>query len=161
MKKYLLILLLLSGISAGAQNVTFTDLTNLAHLGTEDSHKYLTVAHSFKRDYVQDVNGLTVGNYKCVTDSRKRETVIVGEGIKLNSGDVLRSVYYDTNIQQHIVNLIAQVKRSGLKQTFKGVDAFKNIFIFDNDLYNVVINLNIYDGAGSVKIRQKEFAGVN
>jgi hypothetical protein len=162
MKKYLLILLFLCVCGyVNAQSVTINDLTNLAHLSNEEAHNYLTHARAFKRDFVKEINGLQVETYKCITKKTKRETIVVGNGTRIAGGGLLRSVTYESNNQQQILNLIGQAGKSDLKLSFKGLDANRNIFIFDNDLYNMVISLNIYDGAGSIKVKQKEFIGAN
>ncbi|RCH56584.1 hypothetical protein DJ568_01620 [Mucilaginibacter hurinus] len=161
MKKYLLILLMLTGGYVHGQSVTFNDLTNLAHLSNQEAYNYLTQARSFKRDYnMKNTSGMQMEGYKRTTPDFKWETVMVGDGTKLDNGALLRNVYYTSNNKQHILGLVTQAGKAGLKLSFKGLDADKNIFIFDSDLYNVSINLNIYNGAGSVTIKQKEVAGI-
>ncbi|MEO6148737.1 MAG: hypothetical protein ABIN95_05795, partial [Mucilaginibacter sp.] len=154
------LLLSITGYAHG-QSVTFSDLTNLAHLNNNEAYDYLTQGRAFRRDYnMKNVTGMQMEGYKRTGADFKWETVMVGDGTKLDNGALLRNVYYTSNNKQHILGLVTQATKAGMKLSFKGLDADKNIFIFDNELYNVSINLNIYNGAGSVTIKQKDVAGI-
>ncbi|RVT99864.1 hypothetical protein EOD41_15600 [Mucilaginibacter limnophilus] len=156
MKRYLIILLLLTGACAYGQGVTFNDLTNLSHLDNGEANTYLTQARSFRLDNSQAVNRQLIEQYKKAGENAKYEIVEVGNGIPLGDGAMLRTVYYKSNNKQFISNLISQAAKSGLKLSFKGLDDTKNIFIFDDDLYNITINLDLYGKFGMVIVKQKE-----
>lgn len=161
MKKYLFWLLLLSSGFTYGQSVTFNDLTNLAHLTNQEAYDYLTQSKAFARDYnMKNAKGIVMEGYKRVTPGYKWETVMVGDGTKKDNNDLLRNVYYTSNNKQHILGLVNQATKAGLQLTFKGLDADKNIYIFDNELYNVNISLNIYNGSGAVLVKQKDVAGI-
>ncbi|RYD91449.1 MAG: hypothetical protein EOP54_22405 [Sphingobacteriales bacterium] len=109
---------------------------------------------------MKNATGMQMEGYKRTGADYKWETVMVGDGTKLDNGALLRNVYYTSNNKQHILNLVTQATKSGMKLSFKGLDADKNIFIFDSELYNISMNLNIYNGSGTVTIKQKEVAGI-
>jgi hypothetical protein len=161
MKKHLVILLLFTAALAHGQGVTFNDLTNLSHLENGEANTYLTQARNFRLDNTQMISNLKIDAYKRLVDNAKYELVEVGNGIPTGDGTMLRTVYYKSNNKQFISNLIGQASKSGLKLSFKGLDDTKNIFIFDDDLYNITINLDIYGKFGMVIVKQKEFVGYN
>jgi hypothetical protein len=53
--------------------------------------------------------------------------------------------------------MIAQAKHYGLTQRFRGVDNSNNIYLFDNDFYQVNIYLKRDQSSGLVEIKQKEY----
>ncbi|RYY35735.1 MAG: hypothetical protein EOP46_08985 [Sphingobacteriaceae bacterium] len=161
MKKYLVILFLFTVAFAHGQGVTFNDLTNLSHLENGEANTYLTQARNFRLNNTQQVSNLKIDAYKRLVENAKYEIVEVGNGIPTGDGNMLRTVYYKSNNKQFISNLIGQASKSGLKLSFKGLDDTKNIFIFDDDLYNITINLDIYGKFGMVIVKQKEFVGYN
>lgn len=160
MKRVLLILLLFTCGYVQAQSLTLNDLTNLAQLSNGEAHDYLVLSRKFKRDYIQKINGKQVENYKGFADTTKRETVIIGDGQKLDNGAMLRNVYYATNNRKFLLNMIGQAKQSNFKLSFTGMDANNNIFMFDDDLYHIIINVGRGKGTGSVSVKQKEYSGV-
>lgn len=161
MKRYLFILLLLTAACSYGQGVTFNDLTNLSHLDNGEANTYLTQARSFRLDNQQAVNNQLIEQYKKAGENSKYEIIEVGNGTALGDGSLLRTVYYKSNNKQFISNIIGQAAKSGLKLSFKGLDDTKNIFIFDDDLYNITINLDLYGKFGMVIVKQKEFVGYN
>ena len=109
MKNYLAALVLvLLGMSAHAQNLTMSDLTNLAELGNTEAHNNLTFEKPFKQLYTQVIKGLTISHYQGTTPSSKSEMVIIGYGVKNGEGTFLHSVTYTSTNVKYIRNLLAQ-----------------------------------------------------
>lgn len=160
MKRLPLILLLFTCNYVRAQSLTLNDLTNLAQLTNGEAHNYLVHARTFKRDYVQVIDGKQIEKYKGTDDTTKREMITIGDGQKLVSGQLLRNVYYATNNRKFLLNLVNQAKQSNFKLSFTGMDASNNIFMFDDDLYHIIINVGRAKGTGSVSVKQKEYTGV-
>ncbi|WP_183557308.1 hypothetical protein [Mucilaginibacter sp. SP1R1] len=160
MKKYLLITLLAfyCGNLFG-QSVTLNDLTNISNLPNDEAHNYLVVGKGFRKNYVQDVNSNTLEYLHKVSADKKEETVIIGEGVKLSNGTILRTVTYKSQTTQHLFNLITQAKNAGLKMNIQGADAMNNIYLFDNNFFHITIFVNRNNNFGSIEIKQKEFLG--
>ncbi|RFZ83355.1 hypothetical protein DYU05_14565 [Mucilaginibacter terrenus] len=158
MKKYLLILLLISsGAIARAQAISFYDLTNLANLSNGEAHNYLTLGKVFKHLYLEEKDGKKLERFRSVNPKQKEQTVTIGVNTVLSSGGVLRTVTYTTRDPQHIYNLIAQAKRNRMEMRFEGADADNNIYIFDNDFYHVAMYVSNKHGNGLIRVDQKEF----
>lgn len=160
MKKYLFILLLFClRQSAGAQSISFYDLTNLSNLSDGEAHTYLTLGKVFKHQYIEDVDGKKLEHFRTVSQQTKEQTITIGVNTVLSNGSVLHTVTYTTRDPKHIVNLIKQAERGKLTMKFQGVDAYNNIYVFDNDFYRVAMYISTTENKGMVKIDQKEFVG--
>ncbi|AMR31351.1 hypothetical protein A0256_07895 [Mucilaginibacter sp. PAMC 26640] len=158
MKKCLLIILLtVLGVSSNAQSITFYDLTNLTNLSEGEARLYLTLGKVFKHQYIDETKGHKEEHFRSTNAKEKEQTVTIGESTILSNHTVLRSVTYTTRDPQHILNLIAQAKRSKMTMKFQGSDSNNNIYIFDNDFYHVAMYISTTENKGSVKIDQKEF----
>src|ERR1700743_1880681 len=97
MKKYLAIIVLsLLGISARAQNLTLSDITNLASLSNSEAHNSLTFERPFQQMYSEQVNGKVIDHYRGNTPSSKAETVTIGYGGTSLAGNYLHTVTYET-----------------------------------------------------------------
>ncbi len=162
MKKILSILVVMLSCMAGrAQNITLNDLTNLVHLNNAEAYNYLIQARQFKREFVQDVDGHRIENYRSKLDTGKLERVVIGNAVRSYNGMVLRSVFYSTNSRQYLLNLVAQAKQAGLKKNLTGMDDKNNIYMFDNDLFSVTIHVGRGKSTGSVTVREKDVTLTN
>jgi len=160
MRKYFLILMLFCfGSNARAQSISFFDLTNLSNLSNSEAHTYLVLGKVFKQQYLQEINGNKIEQFRSIVPKVKEQTVTIGNNIPLPDGKFLRRVSYTTQDPQHIVNLIAQAKRSRMVMKFQGTDANNNIYVFDNDFYHVTMLISTTGSRGSVEVKQKEFTG--
>lgn len=160
MKRYLLVLSLFClCVSARAQSITFYDLTNLTNLSDGEAHNYLTLGKVFKHQYLEQVNGKRVEHFRSANPKVREQTVTIGVNSVLSNGAVLRTITYTTRDPQHVVNLIAQARRNRMTMKFQGLDAYNNIYVFDNDFYHVSMYISTSENKGSVKIEQKEFVG--
>lgn len=157
MKKYLaLIVLSLLGISAHAQNLTMSDITNLASLSNSEAHNSLTFERPFQEKYTENVNGLTIDHYQGNTPSSKSETVTIGYGGKSTSGVFLHAVTYNTTNVKYLLNLINQAKSVGLTKQFQGADNNNNIYLFTNFLYTVNVYIANDNSKGFITVKQNE-----
>ena len=160
MKKYLLAILTLCFSAATyAQSISFAELTNFTSRTNGEVYEYLTDGRVFKQEYSQDVQGQKMDHYKNIHTQQKVETIVVGKYYKAADGSAIRTVNYTSTEPQDIINLIGQIKKSGLDQILHGADAKNNIYIFDNNFFHVIVNLSVAKNAGSVEIAQKEFVG--
>lgn len=160
MKKYCLIALLFCiCTSTYGQSISFFDLTNLTNLTDGQAHTYLTLGNVFKHDYLEEKDGKKIEHFRSKSTKVKEQSITIGENTKLSNGTVLRTVTYDTRDPQHIVNLIAQARRSKLIMKFQGVDKLNNIYKFDNDFYFITMLISTTENKGQVVVTQKEFVG--
>jgi hypothetical protein len=163
MKKYLKALLLIAIVCAGTrsygQSISFFDLTNLTNLTDGQAHTYLSLGGVFKQDYIQEINGKKIEYFKSKSVRVAPQTISIGQNEIQANGTILRTVYYTTRDPQHIVNLIAQAKRSKLIMKFQGQDQSNNIYKFDNEFYNITMLISTDNNRGSVEVKQKEFIG--
>jgi hypothetical protein len=157
MKKYLAIIVLsLMGIGAHAQNLTMSDITNLASLSNSEAHNSLTFERPFQQKYTENVDGLTIDHYQGNTPSSKSETVTIGYGAKTTSGVFLHTVTYNTTNVKYLLSLIAQAKSVGLVKQFQGADSSSNIWLFNNFLYTVNVYIANDNSKGSITVKQNE-----
>jgi hypothetical protein len=158
MKKLLIIsFLCFCTVCTRAQSISLYDLTNLVNVDINGADNVLTSGKPFKLQYLQDVNGFTLRHYQGTTPDSKAETIIVGDGVKTQSAAVLQSVTYTSTNIKYVLLLLKQAKTSGLNKIFEGVDAYNNIYIFDNYLYNIHIFLKNDNSEGTIKVLQKDF----
>lgn len=153
----LIVALIMVLADASAQSITFYDLTNLTNLSEGEAHTYLTLGKIFKHQYIDETNGRKEEHFRSINPKVKEQTVTIGASTVLSNHTVLRSVTYTSRDPQHILNLIAQAKRSNMSMKFQGSDANNNIYIFDNDFYRVAMYISTTENKGSVKIDQKEY----
>ncbi|MFD0763693.1 hypothetical protein ACFQZI_02425 [Mucilaginibacter lutimaris] len=160
MKRFSLIILFISlFVGARAQSISFFDLTNLTNLSDGQAHTYLTLGNVFKHQYLEEKDGKKIEHFRSISPKVKLQSITIGENTKLSNGTVLRTVTYDTTDPQHIVNLIAQARRSKLVLKFQGQDQYNNIYKFDNEFYFITMTISTTENKGQVVINQKEFAG--
>lgn len=152
-------MLICFGSNARAQSISFFDLTNLSNLSNGEAHTYLVLGKVFKQQYLQEIRGNKIERFRSIVPNVKEQTVTIGDNIPLPDGKFLRRVSYTTQDPQHIVNLIAQAKRSRMVMKFQGTDASNNIYVFDNDFYHITMLISTTERKGSVEIKQKEFTG--
>ena len=158
MRKPLFILLFLSTSAIShAQNLSIFDLTNLAKMNNASAHDFLSTSRLFRQFLTEQVNGLTLDHYRYNNKNGTKETIIVGDGDKANSGVFLRTVSYTSADTKYITSLIVQAGKAGLKKRFAGADATKKIYLLDNSLYSVHFYLNNDNASGTVVVRQKEY----
>jgi len=157
MKNYLAALVLvLLGMSAHAQNLTMSDLTNLAELGNTEAHNNLTFEKPFKQLYTQVIKGLTISHYQGTTPSSKSEMVIIGYGVKNGEGTFLHSVTYTSTNVKYIRNLLAQAQLAGLDKHFQGADANRTIYMYTNWLFTINVYINNDNSKGAVEIQEND-----
>ena len=160
MKRFFLIIaLFLVNLTSYGQSITFYDLTNLTNLSDGEAHNYLTLGKVFKHQYLEEVNGKKIEHFRSVDSRVKEQNITIGVKERLRNGTVLHTITYTTRDPQHVVNMISQARRSKLVMKFQGVDAYNNIYIFDNDFYRVDMYISTTENKGMVKINQKEFVG--
>jgi hypothetical protein len=160
MKAYCLIILLF-GCSANiyAQSISFSDLTNLTNLTNGEARNYLIGSNVFKHQYIQEQGDKTIELFRSKPSMVKEQTITIGENTKLSNGTVLRTVTYNTTAPRHIVNLIAQARRSKLALNFQGQDKYNSIYKFDDEFYFITITMSTTQNKGQVVVKQKEFVG--
>jgi hypothetical protein len=157
MKKCLaVIVLLISGLAAHAQNLTMSDITNLASLNNSEAYNSLTFERPFQRVATEQIDGRIIDHYRGNTPSSKCETVTIGFGGKTTEGVFLHTVTYETTNIKYLLSLIAQAKSAGLKKDFQGADSGSNIYMFDNFLYTVNVYISNDHSKGSVTVRQNQ-----
>jgi len=157
MKKYMVITgLIFLAMGVRAQNLTMSDITNLAGLNNSEAHNNLTFERPFQQKYTEKVNGLAIDHYQGNTPASKCETVTIGYGDKTTAGVFLHTVTYTTTNVKYLLSLIAQAKSAGLTEHFEGADATSNIYLFDNFLYTVNVYINNDHSKGSVTVKQNE-----
>ena len=143
-------------MGVSAQNLTMSDITNLAGLSNSEAHNNLTFERPFQQKYTENVNGLTIDHYQGNTPASKCETITIGYGAKTTAGVFLHTVTYATTNAKYVLNLIAQAKSAGLTQHFQGADATSNIYLFDNFLYTVNVYISNDHTKGSITVKQNE-----
>lgn len=160
MKKGIIAIIMLC-VSAGlhAQSISFFDLTNLTNLSEGQAHTYLVLGGVFKHEYQEEINGKKLEHFRSKSNKVPPQTIIIGQNEIQANGTILRTVTYTTEDPQHIVNLIAQAKRSKLILKFQGQDQLNNIYKFDNEFYSIVMLISTSNNKGSVQVTQKEFIG--
>jgi hypothetical protein len=157
MKKYLaIIVFVLLSVCARAQNLTLSDITNLASLTNSEAHNSLTFERPFRQKYTENVNGLTIDHYEGTTPSSQAESVLIGYGDKTTNGNFLHTVTYATTNVKYLQNLITQAKSLGLTKQFQGGDASNNIYLFTNFLYSVNVYIANDNSKGSITVKQNE-----
>jgi len=160
-KKPLLILLLFFAcINVYGQSVDLLDLTTLASLNSNQVEGYFSSGRVFKLQCGEDVNGFLVKHYLATPKPNKQETILTGAGYKSATGVVLNTISYVTNDPKNIINLINQTKTVGLKLTFQGADGRNNIYVYDSQLFHVVIKLSYNQTFGALDMTQKEVFSV-
>ena len=158
MKKYCLVVLLFClCLKSYGQSISFFDLTNLTNLSDGQAHTYLTLGKVFKQQYIQEIDGKKIERFRSISNKVKEQSITIGENGKLSNGTILRTVTYDTADPRHIVNLIAQARRSKLIMKFQGQDAYNNIYKFDNDFYFITMTISATENKGQVVVTQKKF----
>lgn len=162
MKKYLLFLplLLLCSLSMYGQSVKFNDLVYFTSLTNREVYDNLRQGTAFKQDFTKDVNGQEMEYFKSIGAKPNTEQINVGQYTKLYDGTVLRTVNYTSTDPQNIMNMISQAKRYGLDLKFRGLDDANNIYLYDNNFYQVSIYLRRDQTSGLVEIKQKEYLGL-
>src|ERR1700761_655292 len=157
MKKYLgIIVFSLFALGARAQNLTMSDITNLASLSNSEAHNSLTFERPFQQKYTENVDGLTIDHYQGNTPSSKAETVTIGYGGKTTAGIFLHTVTYNTTNVKYLLNLIGQAKSVGLTKQFQGADNSNNIYLYTNFLYTVNVYIANDNSKGFITVKQNE-----
>jgi hypothetical protein len=168
MKKYpfLLSALFLWSITAYGQSIKFNDLVYYTNLTNGEVFTTLMEGNKFKQDFTTEVNGQEWEYFKSITGKKTdvyakpdTEKITVGRYTKLYNGTLLRTVNYTSTNPQNIINMISQAHKYGLTKKFQGADRSNNIYLFENDYYEVSIYLRRDESSGLVEIKQKEFLG--
>ena len=82
--------------------------------------------------------------------------MVTGAYRTTGNGTKLKTVTYMTVYRQYVENLMKQILRFGYRQTFKGMDTQRTIYIFDNQLNHITVLLRVDQSMNSIEIRQKE-----
>lgn len=160
MKRFLILTFLVAlCLGTQAQSISFFDLTNLTNLTDGQAHTYLSLGNVFKHQYLEEKDGNKIEHFRSKSTVEKEQTITIGENTRFSNGTVLRTVTYNTTDPQHIVNLIAQARRSKLVMKFQGQDRFNNIYRFDNEFYAITMTISTTENKGQVVVKQKEFIG--
>ena len=161
MKRYLFLLTFafFCSINIYGQSIKFEDLVYLTGLANGDVYNTLMDGNKFKQDYSIMINGHEIEYFKRISAKPDTEKIEVGNFVKLYDGSVLRTLHYTSTQAQDIINMISQAKRYGLKIKFQGADNSNNIYLFDNDYYQISIYLRRDQKSGLVEIKQKEYLG--
>jgi len=157
MKKYLFaIVLFFAGGAAYAQSVAFGDLLNLTGMTGTQAHDLL-LAKGFKSAGPQTFSGKTYDQFTKIVKGTpdKTESVLIGAGVKTPSGNLTHEIIYNTQQEQDMNNLLAEVKKSNLSLIFQGTDVSSNIYRFDNSLFRASISLAFDKKSGNVDLQQK------
>ncbi len=162
MKKYVILLpILLTCVTCiYGQSVKFNDLVYYTGLTNRQVFDNLMQTNVFKQDFSETVNGQEIEHFKNVGAKPNTEIITVGKYYKLNDGTVLRTLDYVSTEPQNIINMISQAKRYGLDLKFRGGDNTNNIYLYDNNFYQVNIYLKRDQSSGLVEIKQKEYLGI-
>jgi hypothetical protein len=157
MKKYLLTLIVyLCCTHLHAQSISLLNLINLTSLNNTQAGTTLTSGKVWYMQYGEELNGFVVEHYQSMAQPVKKETIIIGTGFKTASGSVLHTVSYVSPNAQDVINLVGQIKTSGLAIFFQGSDAKDNIYIYENFLYHMVVRLALNNSKGVIDITQKQ-----
>jgi len=158
MKKTLFFLpfLLLGGFIATAQSIRFDDLVYMTPMNNESIHATLKQGSAFKQDYLEDVDGYPMEFFKKANAKPDQERIIAGRYTKLYNGTILRTLDYTSTDVQNILNMVSQVKYSGMTMLFQGADEVNNIYLFSSNLYQVSVYVRRDQTSGIVEIKQKE-----
>jgi hypothetical protein len=154
-KLFTFLFLVFCAVSAKAQSLSLTDITNLATLNTSDANNFLTQGKPFKENFEQKVKDNTLKHY--ISTASKAETIVIGDGFKSDAGTFLHVVNYTTTQRKYLLNLIAQAQSAGLAKNFEGTDRFNSIYVFDNYLYTVRIFLKNGSTSGTIEVKQRDF----
>lgn len=157
MKKYIFsIVLFFFSVNAFAQSVTFVELSDLLILSPKQVYDILTSGKRYKLISNDVVNGQSVQRYQSPPTALKGEFILTGGNEVSQKGVALQIVSYGTQEQQYMLNLIKQMERFNYKLSFKGADADRKIFIYENAYSSVTVYLNLNSPASNMDIRQKE-----
>jgi hypothetical protein len=161
-KKYLFLfsVLFFCGIYSFGQSIKFNDLVYFTTLTNRQVYDNLMEGNIFKQEYMMDVNGQELEYFKNKRSKPAAEKIIIGKYTLLYDGTLLRTISYTSTDAQHIINMISAAKRYGLELKFHGADATNNIYLFDNNFYDVSIYLRRDQKSGLVEIKQKEYLGL-
>ncbi|WP_345101125.1 hypothetical protein [Mucilaginibacter panaciglaebae] len=157
MKKYLLtVAIYLSCTHVFGQSINLLNIINLTSLNNEQAGSTLTANKAWALQYGEGVNGFIVEHYQTTAASQKKETLIVGQGVRTANGGILRTVSYLSPNIQDVMNLVEQAKGQGLIQNFRGSDRNGNIYIYENILYHMVVRISHNNDKAVIDITQKQ-----
>ncbi|GAB3935401.1 hypothetical protein [Mucilaginibacter myungsuensis] len=160
MKKYLVILgLMFCAVTSRAQTLAFGDMVDLVNLSVPQIELVLIQTGKFKINDKQEIYGQILNYYQTIDKNKtpiKGETMIVGAYRTTADGMKLKTITYNTIYEAFVENLMKQIVRFGYKQTFKGHDRVKRMFIFDNQLNHITVLFKNDHSLNSIIIRQKE-----
>ncbi len=163
MKKtlFFLPLLLLSSFIANAQSIRFNDLVYMTPMNNESIYATLKQGSAFKQDYTQDIDGYPMEFFKRANAKPDQERIIAGRYTKLYNGTILRTLDYTSTDIQNILTMVSQARYSGMTSLFEGADETNNIYLFNNNLYQVSIYIRRDQTSGLVEIKQQEALNLN
>jgi len=157
MRKFLffLPLTLIFNLKVNGQSITFNDLVYYSGMQTRQIYDTFMKGNAFRQNYTTEVDGQTLTYFKSIANKTATEQVIAGHEDKTGDAKILKSIEYTSTDPDNILNMLAQAKKYGLVQRFRGADADNNIYLLDNDYYHVVIHLRRDQKSGTVEIFQK------
>jgi len=160
MKKYLLAVgLFILTLSSKAQTMTFPDMVDLGHLNNDQLYATLIATGRYRVNTMAQVNGQDISYYEVIDRNKqvvKGETLVTGAYHTADHDVRLHTFTYQTTYADYVYNLMAQMTKDGYSLTFRGNDASKHIYIYDNQFTHVTIFIPFYHGTSSVEIREKD-----
>ena len=162
MKKCLLLFTLTVIISASSysQSVKFSDLVYYTNITSRQVYNTLLASNQFAEESVNVINEQPINHFTKIGKNANSEKIVAGKFIKLADGTILRTVQYTSSSARNILSMISQAKSYGLRLRFRGADPSNNIYLYDNDFYNVSIYLRRDQSSGFVEIKQKLYLGL-
>lgn len=158
MKKCLLtIAIYLCCNHAFGQSINLLNILNLTSLNNDQAGSNLTVNKTWALQYGEELDGFVVEHYQTTgVPQNKKETIIIGQGTKTATGGVLRTVSYISPKTQDVINLTGQAKSLSLIQNFRGSDRTNNIYIYESQLYHMVVRISLNNDKAVIDVTQKQ-----
>lgn len=160
MRKYLVIIVLLfCATITRAQTLAFGDLVDLVTLSLPQIDLILIKTGKFKVNNKVEVYGQVLSYYQTIDKDKKPikgETMVIGAYRTTNDGIKLKTITYNSVYREYIANLMSQIKRFGYRTTFHGKDQINEMYIFDNQLNHITVQMKNDHSNNSIIIRQKE-----
>ena len=162
MKKCLLLFTSMVLFSSGiySQSVKFSDLVYYTNITSSQVYNTLLASNLFEEQSTSVVNGQPIDHFSKIGKNANSEKIVAGKFTKLADGTILRTVEYTSSSARNILSMISQAKSYGLRLRFRGADPSNNIYLYDNDFYNVSIYLRRDQSSGFVQIKQKLYLGL-
>ena len=162
MKKSFLLFTSMVVFSSGiySQSVKFSDLIYYTNITSRQVYNTLLASNLFAEESINVANGQPIDHFTKIGKNANSEKIVAGKFVKLADGTILRTVEYTSSNARNILSMISQAKSYGLGLRFRGADPSNNIYLYDNDFYNVSIYLRRDQSSGFLEIKQKLYRGL-